>query len=233
VTGEIAALEQRMAAAPPKSSTATTTTTPNASRSSLSRALAEVNDQLKSLKEEEDRLRRQSALYETRVESAPRRRGEIDRLARGNDSSRERYESLLKRYEAARLATNLEDRQDLEQFRILDPAVPPRAASMPNRLFIVGLGVFAALALGVVAVVAAEKFDTTFHSPSALGSALNVPVLATIRVVPTRRTAFRRRAKSALATGAALVVLTLIAAASYYLASGNEDLVRMISRGGA
>jgi len=28
-------------------------------------------------------------------------------------------------------------------------------------------------------------------------------------------------------------VLTLIAAASYYIASGNEDLVRMISRGGA
>jgi hypothetical protein len=104
---------------------------------------------------------------------------------------------------------------------------------MPDRTLILGLGFIAALGLAFAAVIAAEKLDTTFHSPSALGSALNVPVLATIRVVPTRRTAFRRRARSALATGAALVVLTLIAAASYYIAAGNEDLVRMISRGGA
>ena len=89
------------------------------------------------------------------------------------------------------------------------------------------------MAAAAAAVIAAEKLDTTFHSPTGLTSIVNVPVLASIRIVPTRRTTFRRKAKGVLATGAALVVLTLIAAASYYLASGNEDLVRMISRGGA
>jgi protein tyrosine kinase modulator len=230
VTAEIAALEKRAASAPPKSATPES---PSASRSSLVRALAEVNDQLKSLKEEESRLRKDSASYQTRVDNAPRRRSEIDRMARGNDTARERYDSLLKRYEAARLATNLEDREDLAQFRILDAAVAPRTPSMPNRLFIVGLGLVAALAAAAAAVIAAEKLDTTFHSPSGLTSIVNVPVLASIRIVPTRRTTFRRKAKGVLATGAALVVLTLIAAASYYIASGNEDLVRMISRGGA
>jgi len=231
VQGEIASLEQRAASAPPKSST--TTTAPNASRGSLVRALQEVDEQLKSLKEEEVRLRKQSASYESRVENAPKRRTEIDRMARGSDSARDRYESVLKRYEAARLATNLEDRQDLEQFRMLDAAIAPHDPSMPNRLLIVGLGFVAALGAAVAAVIAAEKLDTTFHSPAGLSSVLNVPVLATIRVVPTRRTTLRRRAKGALAAGAALIVLTLIAAASYYIASGNEDLVRMISRGGA
>lgn len=234
LTGEIASLEQRAANAPPKASAPTaTTSSPNASRNSLTRALAEVDEQLKSLKEEEATLRKQSASYESRVENAPRRRTEIDQLARGNDSARERYESLLKRYEAARLATNLENSEDLEQFRILDPAVPPRSPAMPNRMFILGIGLIAALGAGIAAAIAAEKFDTTFHSPTALGSVVNVPVLATIRIVPTRRTTFRRRAKGVLATGAAIVVITLIAAVSYYLASGNEDLVRMISRGGA
>ena len=99
LTGEIASLEQRAANAPPKATaTSAPTSSPNASRSSLTRALAEVDDQLKSLKDEEARLRRQSASYETRVENAPRRRTEVDRLSRGNDSARERYESLLKRY---------------------------------------------------------------------------------------------------------------------------------------
>jgi polysaccharide chain length determinant protein (PEP-CTERM system associated) len=232
VQGEIASLEQKAASAPPKANAAPTPA-PTASRGSLVRALAEVDEQLKALKEEESRLRRQSASYETRVENAPRRRTEIDRLARGNDSARERYESVLKRYEAARLATNLEDRQDLEQFRILDAAIAPRTPAMPNRLLIVGLGLLAALAAAAAAVVASEKLDTTFHSPTGLSSVVSVPVLATIRIVPTRRATFRRKAKSVLATGAALIVLTLIAAASYYLASGNEDLVRMISRGGA
>jgi succinoglycan biosynthesis transport protein ExoP len=232
--GEIASLEQRAANAPPKANaTSSTNGSTNASRSSLTRALAEVDDQLKLLKEEEARLRKQSSSYQTRIENTPGRRTEIDRLSRGNDASRERYESLLRRYEAARLSTNVEDRKDLEQFRILDAAVAPSSPSMPNRMYILGMGVLAALGAAVVAVMAAEKFDTTFHSPSALSSVVNVPVLATIRIVPTRRMAFRRRAKSALATGAAIVVLTLIAAASYYIASGNEDLVRMISRGGA
>ena len=230
MTQEIAALEQRAANAPPKSNS---TAAPSTSRSSLVRVLAEVDNQLKSLKEEETRLRQQGASYETRVESAPRRMTEIGRLARGGDSARERYQSLLKRYEAARVATNLEDREDLEQFRILDAAVVPQGPSMPNRMLIVGLGFFVALGAAAAAVVAAEKLDTTFHSPSGLSSVVNVPVLASIRIVPTRRTTFRRKVKGLLTTGAALVVLTLIAAASYYIASGNEDLVRMISRGGA
>jgi succinoglycan biosynthesis transport protein ExoP len=234
LSGEIASLEKRAANAPPKANaTSSPNSASNASRSSLTRALAEVDNQLKALKEDEVRLRKLSDSYESRIENTPKGRTEIDRLSRGNVAARERYESLLRRYEAARLATNVENRDDLEQFRILDAAVAPLYPSMPNRMLIFGMGLLAAVAAAVVAVMAAEKFDTTFHSPSALASVVNVPVLATIRIVPTRRMAFRRRAKSALAAGAALVVLTLIAAASYYIASGNEDLVRMISRGGA
>jgi polysaccharide biosynthesis transport protein len=236
LTGEIAALEQRAGPATGRGSSGNdnaSKASPSATRSSLSRALAEVNDQLRSLKEEEARLRRQTASYETRVEGAPRRRPEVDRLSRGNDSMRERYETLLKRYEAARLATNLEDRRDTEQFRMLDAAVPPLGPAMPNRLFIIGMGLLAALGIAAAVVFAVEKLDTTFHSPSALSAVANVPVLASIRTVPTQRTAFRRRAQTAMATGAGVLALTLIAAASYYIANGNEELVRMISRGGA
>src|SRR4030095_5153047 len=98
-----------------------------------------VDEQLKGLKEEEVRLRKQSASYESRVENAPKRRTEIDGVARGSDAGRDAYESVLKRYDAARLATNLEDRQDLEQFRILDAAIAPHDPSIPNRTLIVGL----------------------------------------------------------------------------------------------
>ena len=228
VTGEIAALEARMGSADTKSTVASE----NASRSSLSRALTEVNDQIKSLKEEEARLRQASASYETRVEGAPRRRTEIERLSRGNDSSRERYDALLKRYQAAKLATTLEDSEDLEQFRILDAAVPPLGPAMPNRMFIVGMGLLAALGAVGAAVLGAEKLDTTFHSPSDLRSLISVPILATVATVPTRRAAARRMRRVTLTAGAAIVLLTLIVLGSYHVARGNESLVRMVSRGG-
>jgi protein tyrosine kinase modulator len=227
LSAEIAALQAQAGTAQARASDAKVT------RSSVSRALADVDNQLKSLKEEEAKLRRVSASYEMRVENAPSHRTEVDRLSRGNDSSRERYETVLKRYDAARLATNLEVNKDLEQFRILDPAVPPASPAMPNRLWVVTMGFFAALVAAVAVVIAAEKLDTTFHSPSSLRGFVNIPVLATIGSVPTPALALRRRQRAAVAAGAAIIALILIGAASYYFAGGNEDMVRMLSRGGA
>ena len=227
LTTEIAALQSQVRVGEARASDAKIT------RSSVARAMADVDEQLRTLKDEEAKLRKLSSMYETRVEGVPKRREEIERLSRSSVSTRERYEALLKRYDAARLATNLEVGQDLEQFRILDPALAPRQPWMPNRLWIAGMGFFAALAAGAAVVIAAEKLDSTFHSADDLRMSVNVPMLATIRRVPTRRAARRGLFWTALKVSAAIIVVMLMAAGSYRFADGNEDIVRLISRGDA
>ena len=78
-------------------------------------------------------LRRAMAGYEARVEIAPKRQQELDDLSRDYAAIKERYDTLLKRYQDAQVAESLEKGQDVEQFRVLDPAIPPDRPAAPNR----------------------------------------------------------------------------------------------------
>ena len=55
-------------------------------------------------------------------------------LSRDFQTTKERYEGRRRRYEEAQVAASLERGQQIEQFRILDPAIPPREPDAPNRI---------------------------------------------------------------------------------------------------
>ena len=229
VSAEIAALEEQLA----RQETVNAETTPSTEPSARAKAIDAGDDELKSVKEQEAALRRMIADYETRIESAPKRQQEIQQLSRGSDMTKERYQTLLKQYEEAQLAARLEQGQSVEQFRILDPALPPLWPAAPNRMWLMLMGLVGALALALGAVVAVERFDTTFHDVDDLRAFVDVPMLTTIRRVATKSAARRRRFQRALVTASVVVALALIVAGTYYVAAGNEQLVRMMVRGAA
>ena len=82
-------------------------------------------------------------------------------------------------------------------------------------------------------VVVVERFDTTFHTADDLRAFADVPMLATIRQVATKSAARRRRLQRALVAASVVVGLAVIVAGTYYVAAGNEQLVRMMVRGAA
>lgn len=196
-------------------------------------ALGNVDRELESLRQEAGFLRRAIADYESRVENAPRRQVELQQLARDYDLTNERYQALLKRFEEAQLAQHLEQGRDTEQFRVLDAAIPPTRPVAPNRLWLLIMGVIASLAFGIGAIAVAEKLDTTFHDVDDLRAFADLPTLATIRLIPTRARARRRQRLVALTAVAVAVGLVVIVAGSYYVAAGNEQLVRLTARPGA
>lgn len=114
---------------------------------------------------------------------------------------------------------------------MLDPAIPPRDAMAPNRGWLLMMGFFAALAAGVIAILLFEKLDTSFHAPDDLRAFVKTPILATIPRVLTTTDSRRRRFRRAVAASAALLVFTLLAAGSWYFASGNEMITRLTTRG--
>ena len=193
-------------------------------------ALANVERELRSLKDDEASLRMEIASYEARVDNSPRRQEELDQPSRDYDAINERYQALMKRAEDARLAENLERGNATEQFRILDPAIPPLYAAAPNRFYLALMGFVAAVALGIAAIVVFEKFDTSFHTADELQAFTNLPMLARIRLIPTASRARRARLQFALIAAAALIALAVMIGGSYYVAGGNEQIVRLTAR---
>jgi succinoglycan biosynthesis transport protein ExoP len=233
---EVAALEDQLAGA--KSQDAKAEEKPTAPRPvppyvlRLKEALSAVETELRILKSEDKRLRDGIATYQARVENVPRREQEFRELSRDYDSTRELYQSLLKRYEEAQLAESMEQRQKGEQFRVLDPAVPNPEPAAPNRFRLLVMTLVGSLGLAVGAVVVAEQANPSFHAVDDLRAFSAVPVLVSIPRIMTEADRRRRRWHMQLAAGGALIGLVLIVGIAYFAASGNEYLVSLLGRSG-
>ncbi|HSL20167.1 MAG TPA: GNVR domain-containing protein [Vicinamibacterales bacterium] len=234
---EISALEQRLTANEGRAEGAGVndpsgdTSPAEGGRRLAEQSLAHVQEEIASLKREEGVLRRLIADYEARVESAPRRQEELQQLSRDFASSKERYETLLKRYEEAKVAETLEQGQNVEQFRILDPAIPALAPVAPNTMWLLAMGLVGSLGLAFAAVVVSEKIDTSFHSADDLRGFAAVPTLAVIGRIPTQSDLRGQQLRFALAVVAVLVGLVVVVGGARYVGSGNEQIVRMTARG--
>jgi polysaccharide chain length determinant protein (PEP-CTERM system associated) len=196
-------------------------------RARLVQAIADDDAELAALKNEETAFRRAIASYEQRVENVPRREEELSTLSRDSTTTKDRYDTLLKRYEEAQLASSLEQGQKVEQFRILDAAIPPREPTAPSRSRLFAIGVFLAIGLAVGSVLAVEKLDTAFHNIDDLRAFVTVPTLFSIPRILTTADARRRWRRGALTAVSVAIGLALLIAGSHYIASDNEQLVRL------
>jgi polysaccharide biosynthesis transport protein len=194
---------------------------PNPAVAKIKEQIADVESELATLKREEKRLRDDFATYELRVENAPIREQEFQEISRDYETTRELYQTLLKRYEEAQLAESLEQRQKGEQFRMLESALPSGTPVAPNRPRLLVVGLLLAVGLTVAAVLAAEQFDTSFHSVDDLRRSISVPVVARIpSIVAGSDRSARLWRQSVAAVGIAASVALLIWA-SYLTATGR------------
>ena len=228
---EIAAVERGLAGAKPEGTSEATpapTAPPSPYVLRLREALHAAEAEIKILKGEEKRLRAAISAYQGRVENTPKREQEFQDVSRDYEATKEQHQSLTKRYEEAQLAESMEQRQKGERFRILDPAVPSLKPAAPNRLRLFLLLLALAVGLAAGAVVLAEMIDTSFHTADELHAGTGIPVLVGIAPISTEADTRRRQLRLRLATAGALLSLVVIAGAAYFIAHGNEQLVRML-----
>lgn len=226
---EIAALEQQVAEARNGSEPGKEQAAPVSSYAvQLKQAVSEVDAQMKVLKAEEQRLRGEIAAYQQRIENTPRREQELQDLTRDYTTTKDLYQTLLRRFDEAQLAESLEQRQKGEQFRILEPAKASAQPAAPIRQRLILMGFMLSLGLAAGAVMLAEQLDTSFHTVDDLRAFSKVPVLVCIPRIVTRRDRRRRRWWFGLVAVLAMVGVVLIVVASYFIAHGNEQLVWML-----
>ncbi len=235
LAAEVAALERELEAARTRMQESTADAKPTATPVTpyllrLKEGLSEVQTELKILKGEEGRLRAAIASYQARVENVPRREQAFIELSRDYQSTRQLYDSLMKRHEEAQLAENMEQTQKGEQFRVIDPAVPSAQPAAPNRARLLMMTLGAAIGLAVAAVLLAEQLDTSFHTLDDLRAFSKAPVLVSIPRIVTPNDSRRRSWRMRLATAAVCIGLVMIAGIGYLAARGNEGLTLLLAR---
>jgi polysaccharide chain length determinant protein (PEP-CTERM system associated) len=126
------------------------------------------------------RIQEQIRMYQGRLQSSPAVAQENKQLTRDYQSALEFYNDLLKKRSQSAMATDLERRQQGEQFTIQDAANLPDSPSFPNRSYFTlgGLGAGLALSLGITLLL--ELQDTSLRSEKDVESLLHVPVLAAV-----------------------------------------------------
>jgi capsular polysaccharide biosynthesis protein len=87
---------------------------------------------------------------------------------------------LQRKYNESLQAVTLDERQQGEQFRVLDPANLPDRPSFPNRSFFALGGLGGGLGLGLLLALLLEMKDTSFKTERDVEFALQLPVLAMV-----------------------------------------------------
>jgi uncharacterized protein involved in exopolysaccharide biosynthesis len=110
---------------------------------------------ISNIQQHEKDLESQITGYQARLNLTPQTEQELTSVSRGYEESKNNYNSLLQKQMQSQLATSLEQKQQGEQFRIVDPPSLPKKPSAPNHLWfsLAGLLMGVALGLGLTALL--------------------------------------------------------------------------------
>jgi polysaccharide chain length determinant protein (PEP-CTERM system associated) len=131
-------------------------------------------------KQEQARIEQQIRMYESRIQAKPQVEEEYKQLTRDHQTASDFYNSLLRKIDESSMATALEQAQQGEQFRVLDPANLPDAPTFPNPFVFAGGGFAVGLLLGLGIAALLEYRDTSLRNERDIWAFTKLPTLAVI-----------------------------------------------------
>jgi polysaccharide chain length determinant protein (PEP-CTERM system associated) len=165
----------------PSPETAAASTRPDSPQlQQLKAQLRAVQESIAGAKKEQAGISAQIRTYESRIEASPQIEEEYKQVTRDHDTAVEFYDSLLKKMNMSSMATALEQRQQGEQFIVMDAPNLPDAPSFPNRLVFAGGGFAGGLFLGLLIAATLEYRDTTLRNERDVWAFTKLPTLAMV-----------------------------------------------------
>jgi polysaccharide chain length determinant protein (PEP-CTERM system associated) len=184
VRRKIKELRQEMAKAPAPTSTTAASTTP---RPTDSMAVQQLRAQIRAMdqgivqkRRDQAEIQGQLRLYQERVASSPAVEEEYKSITRDNQTAQAFYDDLLNKMNQSKMATDLERRQQGEQFRVMDEPNLPEAPSSPKRPVFVAGGLAAGLGLGLLIIAILEYMDTALRNERDVWAFTKLPTLGVI-----------------------------------------------------
>ena len=149
----------------------------------LRAAIQATNSGINAKRTEQMQLQAQMRMYQDRISSSPLVEEQYKELTRGYQEAQKHYDDLLSKRDQSKMATDLEQRQQGEQFMVMDAANLPDAPSSPKRwLFAVG-GLLLGFLVGFGGAALLEYRDTAIRTEQDIYAFLQLPTLAVISVV--------------------------------------------------
>jgi succinoglycan biosynthesis transport protein ExoP len=136
--------------------------------------------EIENYKQRAQKIESDIAVYQARLNLTPATEQELSDISRGYEESKSNYNSLLQKQNQSQLATSLEQRQQGEQFRILDPPSLPARPSSPNHLIISLGGLALGLAVGAALAALLEMINVRVRHEKDLEDVIPLKVLVGI-----------------------------------------------------
>ena len=133
--------------------------------------------EIQNYQQREKKIESDITTYQARLNLTPETEQELADISRGYEESKSNYNSLLQKQNQSQLATSLEQRQQGEQFRILDPPSLPTRPSAPNHLLISIAGLLVGFALGAALTAFLEMTNVRVRQEKDLEDAVPLKVL--------------------------------------------------------
>ncbi len=215
VDGELAAGQNRAQPAGPG-------TAPPDTQQEMSAPLMQVRSQLKANELEIQNYERhakeidsQITDYRARLNMTPETEQELADIGRGYEESKANYASLLQKQNQSQLATSLEQRQQGEQFRIIDPSDFPEKPFSPNHFRISAAGLILGMLAGLGLTAFLELKNKRVWKERDLQGLVPGRVLGSIPHLSDGRENLDRLRRW-FAFGAAVAMIILMAAGTFY-----------------
>lgn len=160
--------------------------------------LQSTNQGIVAQKAEQDRIQQQIKLYQSRIQLSPMVQEKNHQLTRDYETAQRFYTDLLTKKDQSAMASDLERRQQGEQFKMVDAPNLPDKPSFPNRLLFAFGGLAGGLVLGGGLAALAEYRDKSLRDEKDVLFLAQMETLAMIPVVASatpraRRKLLRRR----------------------------------------
>lgn len=172
--------------------------------------------ELENLSAKEKQLRADIDMYQGRINMAPVREQQLASMQRDYDLLKSHYSDLLKKGQESQLATDLEKRQEGQQFRLADPPNLPTLPTSPQRFKLSLIALGGGLGLGLALAFMLELMNATFHREDDLKK-LGLPIVISIPMILTRKERVRRVWMRLLEGGGALALVLVMVATEYYI----------------
>ena len=183
VQRQIADLKKQMASAP---APATSPAAPHYDSPGTMQLRAEItamNQSITQKKQQQAELQAQIRQYQGKIQSTPLVEAKMKDLTRDHQQAQEFYDSLLGKMNNSQMATDLERRQEGENFKIMDDANLPDAPTFPKRGMFAGGGFVLGLGSGILLIAFLEYRDKSLRTERDVWAFTKLPTLATIALI--------------------------------------------------
>jgi len=135
---------------------------------------------IQAKRQEQSKIQASINMYQNRIQSSPLVEEQYKQITRDNQTAQAFYDDLLSKMNQSKMATDLEKREQGEQFHVMDEPNLPDAPFSPKRGVFVLAGFVGGFALGLLIIAGLEYRDTSIRTEADIWAFTKLPTLAII-----------------------------------------------------